>query len=78
MAKYYVFRGTTGSAQMVTDDKTGAKLPKHPSGSWVFSKVIDIEPGQHLIGASADTIIANVGKDGYHRWPEPKPDEGKA
>jgi hypothetical protein len=74
MAKYYVFHGTTDSAQMITDHKSGKKLPEHPVGSWVFAKEIDIQPGQHLIGASTDTIIANVAKDGYHRWPEPKPD----
>ena len=70
MSAYYVFRGTTRSAQMLTDDKTGAKLPKHPVGSWVFSKTIDIEPGQNFSAASSDTIIANVAKDGFHRWPE--------
>jgi hypothetical protein len=32
MAKYYVFKGSTGTAQVVTDDNTGSKLPKHPVG----------------------------------------------
>jgi hypothetical protein len=75
MAKYYVFRGMTGTAEMVTDDRTGAKLPKHPVGSWVFSKEIYLEPGEHRIGASSDDIIAGVAKDGYYRWPQPDSNE---
>lgn len=73
MPKYYVFRGTTGTAQMVTDDKTGAKLPPHPVGSWVFSRELDLKPGEHRIGGSSDDIIASVAKDGYYRWPQPEP-----
>jgi hypothetical protein len=30
MTELYVFRGTTGHAEMVTDDKNGKKLPSHP------------------------------------------------
>jgi hypothetical protein len=73
MAKYYVFRGTTGTAQMVTDDKTGAKLPKHPVGSWVFFKEVDLKPGESQIGASTDDIMAGITRAGYYRWPQPKP-----
>ena len=75
MAKYYVFRGTTGTAQMVTDDRSGAKLPQHPFGKWVFSKQLNLKPGEHRIGASSDDIIAGVEKDGYYRWPQPEPGE---
>lgn len=70
MAEFYVFMGTTGTAQMVTDDRSGKKLPPHPAGEWVFFKTININPGDHLIGAAADSIFKNVAKDGYHRWPE--------
>ena len=70
MAKYYVFVGTTGTAQVVTDDRTGSKLPPHPYGQWKFSREIDLKPGEHRIGASADDIIADVSRDGYHMWPQ--------
>jgi hypothetical protein len=36
MTELYLFRGTTGHAEMVTDDKNGKKLPSHPFGEWVF------------------------------------------
>jgi hypothetical protein len=36
MRELYVFRGTTGHAEMVTDDKSGKKLPSHSFGEWVF------------------------------------------
>ena len=32
MTELYVFRGTFGNAEMVTDDKSGKKLPPHPFG----------------------------------------------
>lgn len=69
MSQYYVFRGTTGTAQMVTDDGTGAKLPKHPVGFWLFSKQIELRPGETRIGASSDEIIAAIARVGYYRWP---------
>ena len=62
MTELYVFRGTTGHAEMVTDDKSGKKLPPHSFGEWVFSRTInvatetrrptpangDTHPSQHL------------------------------
>jgi hypothetical protein len=73
MAKYYVFRGITGTMQMVTNDPTGKKLPPHPYGQWVLFKEIDLVAGQHGIGGSADDIMADVARDGYYRWPQTKP-----
>jgi hypothetical protein len=32
MTELYLFRGTTGHAEMVTDDKSGKKLPPHSFG----------------------------------------------
>ena len=69
MAKYYVFKGSTGTAQVVTDDNTGSRLPKHPVGYWIFSKELDLKSGENRIGASSDKIIAAVAKDGYYLWP---------
>jgi hypothetical protein len=74
MAKYYVFHGTTGTAVMVTDDKTGAKLPKHPVGSWVYSREVELNRGeQGTIGASSDEVIDAISRDGYFRWPQSGP-----
>jgi hypothetical protein len=53
MTELYVFRGTTGHAEMVTDDKSGKKLPSHPFGEWVFSRTINVVTGPALQVASA-------------------------
>jgi hypothetical protein len=50
MTELYVFRGTTGHAEMVTDDKSGKKLPPHSFGEWVFSRTINVAGETHLIG----------------------------
>jgi hypothetical protein len=53
---------------MVTDDKTGAKLPKHPVGKWVFEREVNLTPGATgTIGPSHDDAIAGVAKDGYFK-----------
>jgi hypothetical protein len=73
MAKYHIFRGTTGTAVMVTDDKTGTKLPKHPVGRWVYFRSIDLERGDGArIGASSDQVIDAMERTGFFRWPPPK------
>ncbi len=71
MTELYVFRGTTGNAEMVTDDKSGKKLPRHPFGQWVFSRTIVVATETRLIGGvDCRQVLANVAKDGYHHWPE--------
>ena len=70
MSNYYVFKGTTGTALMVTDDKTGGKLPKHPFGEWVFDRELDLKPGEERIGFPSDEIMAAVTENGYFRWPK--------
>ena len=50
MTELYVFRGTTGHAEMVTDDKSGKKLPPHSFGEWVFSRTINVAGETHLMG----------------------------
>ena len=71
MTELYVFRGTTGHAEMVTDDKNGKKLPSHPFGEWVFSRTINVVTGTRLTGGvDCRQVLANVSKDGYHHWPE--------
>src|ERR1700722_488044 len=48
MTELYVFRGTTGHAEMVTDDKSGKELPPHSFGEWVFSRTINVAGETHL------------------------------
>ena len=71
MTELYVFRGTAGKAEMVTDDKSGVKLPPHSFGEWVFSRTINVVTETRLIGGvDCRQVLANVAKDGYHHWPE--------
>ena len=64
-------RGTTGHAKMVTDDKSGKKLPPHSFGEWVFSRTINVAGETHLRGGvNCTQVLANVVKDGFHHWPE--------
>ena len=71
MTELHVFRGTTGHAEMVTDDKSGKKLPPHSFGEWVFSRTINVAGETHLRGGvNCAQVLANVVKDGFHHWPE--------
>ena len=75
MTELHVFRGTTGHAEMVTDDKSGKKLPRHSFGEWVFSRTINVAGETRLIGdVNCTQVLANVAKDGFHHWPELKSD----
>ena len=38
MTELYVFRGTSGKAEMVTDDKSGKKLAPHSFGKRSFQE----------------------------------------
>ena len=67
MMELYVFRGTTGHAEMVTDDKSGKKLPSHSLGEWVFSRTINVVRKTRLTGGfDCVQALANVMKDGHH------------
>jgi hypothetical protein len=71
MTELYVFRGTAGKAEMVTDDKSGKKLARHSFGEWVFSRTIDVASETRLVGdGDCRQVLANVAKDGYHHWSE--------
>ena len=74
MTELYVFRGTTGHAEMVTDDKSGKGLPPHAFGRWVFSRAINVQEKRTLRVASTAQVLANVARDGFHHWPELKSD----
>jgi hypothetical protein len=73
MPQYHVFQGTTGTQVAITDDPTGAKLPRRQTGGWYPMKTLSVEPGGGpLIAADSDDIIAAVAKDGYYLYPPPK------
>jgi hypothetical protein len=46
----YVFRGTAGKAEMITDDKKRQEIPPHSFGGWVFSTNIVVAPETCLVG----------------------------
>jgi hypothetical protein len=50
MTELYAFRGTAGKAEMITDDKSGKKLPPHSFGEWVFSRTIVAVSETRLVG----------------------------
>lgn len=65
---YYIFRGSTGTVKMATDDKTEKKLPKHPVGKWVFEREVNLVAGATgTIGPSHDDAIAGVAKGDYFK-----------
>jgi hypothetical protein len=56
---------------MITDDKSGKKLPPHSFGEWVFSRTIVVASETRLVGGvDCRQFVANVATDGYHHWPE--------
>jgi len=72
--KLYRFKATTGMGMALTDDKTGAKLPKRQFGTWQFDKEMDInEQDGSRIGAGSDDIVQGVQRDGYFLWPQKDP-----
>ena len=70
---YYIFKPESGRARLLTDDKSGAKLPKRRTGEWVRDGQLEIRPdGNTSMGASSNDVIANVQRDGYFLWLEPE------
>ena len=43
------------------------QLPKHPVGSWVFMKQVELTPGAKTIGLPPEEVIAAIEKDGYYK-----------
>jgi hypothetical protein len=69
--KCYVFRASRGTGQAVTDDKTGAKLPKRSVGTWVYDRDVDIEPSDEpRFGSNSQDIVNGIQQDGYFIWPQ--------
>jgi hypothetical protein len=62
---YYIFRARVGNEVAITDDHTGAKLPKR-TGAWVYDRPIEINPTDPpRIGANSSEIIDAVDRAGY-------------
>lgn len=66
MPNYHMFKRSGGTAEAVTDDKMGEKLPRLRSESWVYEKEVTISHGGGpFIGADSDDVIDCVEQDGY-------------
>ena len=67
---YYIFEDTTGMGMAVTNDRTGAGLPKQSGGNWRLLGEIDIAcwDRPRITGASSREIADGVAKDGYVVW----------
>ena len=73
MTTYYIFHSTAETQVAITDDRTGARLPKPEFGYWEQMKSVSIKPGGGpLIRADSDDVIAGVSRNGYYLWPQPK------
>jgi|SRR5581483_691963 len=69
--KLYRFRASTGRGEALTDDRSGAKLPPRPLGSWVLVGETEISPDDGpRIGFASDEIIKSVERDGFIIWPQ--------
>jgi hypothetical protein len=77
MPTYYAFKVTLGrqrvtsdTALIVTDDRTGEKLPKPRSGSCKFLRAITLIPksGDKVI-VSHDDAMAAIGQKGFYQVP---------
>ena len=62
---FYRFHELGGRAIAITDDITGAKLPKVP-GAWKADGQTDVsEGGRMRLGHRPEEIIATIGRDGF-------------
>jgi hypothetical protein len=77
MPIYYAFKGAPGrqrvksnTALIVTDDRTGEKLPKRRLGSWKFLRAITLIPksGDRVIVSHDGAIIA-IAQEGFYQVP---------
>jgi len=72
----YRFRESTGRGEALTDNRTGAKLPKRKVGEWVFVGDMDINrTGATLFGASRQDIVDGIARHGYFLLPQLKTSE---
>jgi hypothetical protein len=75
MPTYYAFklgrqRVAPDTALIVTDDRTGEKLPKRRPGSWKFLRAITLIPksGDRVI-VSHDGAMTAIAKEGFYQVP---------
>jgi hypothetical protein len=69
--KCHLFRAGRGNQMAITDDETGAKLPKR-EGAWIYVRRMIIQPMDGpRIGASSSEILSAIERDGYFILPRP-------
>ena len=70
--KCYVFHAGVGKQMAITDDETGAKLPKQ-AGAWAYDREMDIKATDApRIGANSSEILSAIKRDGYFILPVDK------
>jgi hypothetical protein len=68
--KYHVFRAGSGNQMAITDDETGAKLPRR-KGAWVYDRPMEINVTDGpRTGANSSEIVSAVEQDGYFILPQ--------
>jgi hypothetical protein len=73
MPHYHLFKQSAGTAEAVTDDAIGEKLPRLRSETWVHEKEVTINHGGGpFIGADSDDVIEGVETEGYYLCPQSK------
>jgi len=69
--KYHIFRAGVGNQLAITDDETGAKLPKK-TGAWVYDRPMEIErTDPPKVGSNSSEIVSAVERHGYFILPDP-------
>jgi hypothetical protein len=59
---YHLFRAGVGNQMAITDDETGAKLPKK-AGAWVYVRPMEIK------ATDGSEIVSAIERDGYFILP---------
>jgi hypothetical protein len=65
----YVFRAGVGNQMAITDDETGAKVPKK-TGAWIYDRPMEIKTTDGpRVGTDPNDIVTSVERDGYFILP---------
>jgi len=65
LMQYYIFRARLGNEMAITDDHTGAKLPR-TRAAWVYDRPIEVKRDDPpRLGAGPSEIIGAVERVGY-------------
>jgi hypothetical protein len=65
----YVFNARVGNQTAITDDETGAKLPKR-TGAWIYDRKMEIKvTDEPRTGGNSSEILIAIERDGYFILP---------